>query len=60
MKTFRVGNNVIFTRKLRGVPPNTKARIFAISEWAYLLNVNGKTMCIPFKIAGRYLKVTEK
>ena len=60
MKTFRVGDNVIFTRKLRGVPPNTKARIFAISEWAYLLDVNGNEHCIPFVIANKYLKVMEK
>ena len=57
MKTFKVGDNVVFTRKLRGVLPNTTARIYAISEWAYLLDINGRGMCIPIKIAGKYLKV---
>jgi len=59
MKTFHVGDVVIFKYKLRGVPPNTQARIFAISDWAYLLDINGRGMCVPFQIANKYLKVIE-
>ena len=56
---FQVGDVVIFKSKLHGIAPNTRARIFAISEWAYLLDVNGNEHCIPFVIANKYLKVIE-
>ncbi len=56
---LKAGDEVVFKYKLHGVMPNTRARIYAVSEWAYLLDVNGKSMCIPFKIASKYLKVVE-